>query len=105
MAVCHSPMIAAMCCFPYACSRFSSPVKEEYSAERETGAVVFGLKWELALSSSSMESPAIFFLFFFFYGDRVHLERSGIFLNPAVHCLSARGYQPSGMQNACWQLS
>lgn len=65
MAVCHSPMIAAMCCFPYACSQFSSPVKEEFSAEREAGAVVFGLKRELALSSSSMESPAIFFLFFF----------------------------------------
>lgn len=61
-------MIAAMCCFPYACSLFSSLVKEEFSAEREAGAVVSGLKWELLLSSYSIESLA--FYFYFFYGDQ-----------------------------------
>lgn len=61
MAVCHSPMIAAMCCFPYACSLFSSLVKEKFSStEKEAGMVVSGLKWELVLSSYSMESLAFF---------------------------------------------
>ena len=96
-------MIAAMCCFPYAYSLFSSPVKEEFSsAEREAGAVASGLKWELMPSSYSMESLRGFFVFF--YGDHVHLASSSSFLNPAVHRLSAAGYQPSGKQNVCSHL-
>lgn len=61
--------------------------------------VVSGLKWELVLSSYSMESLA-----FFFYDDHVHLASTSGFLNPAVHRLSAAGYQPSGKQNACSHL-
>lgn len=59
MAVCHSPMIAAVRSSPYACCA----VKEEFSStEREAGVAVSGLKWELVLSSYSMKSLAIFFL-------------------------------------------
>lgn len=58
MALCHSPMIAAVCSFPYACSAVQ---KEFSSAEREAGAAVSGLKWELVLSSYSLKSLAIFF--------------------------------------------
>lgn len=55
MAACHSPVIAAMCSFPYACCA----VRGEFSAET---AVVSGLKRELVLSSYSMKSLAMLFL-------------------------------------------
>lgn len=56
-----------------------------------------------------MADPLAFYLCFVFtyrcegFGSHT-LGGGGGLLNPAVHCLSAMGYQPSGKQNMCLHL-